>query len=219
MIHKYLPVPLAIALTCISLSDAAAEYATVQSANEHFNAGRYNEAGGLYKNVIEREPQTRNGIVAAFNLGNTLFQTRHYAEAATLFQKIAETPGLPDIVKTDAHYNAGNAYARIAMTVNDDGQKKTFLKTALEKYRTALLLSPDDQESKINYEIVLRLLKQQAPPSTTGINNASDVEKSSIGNDIVANILEQAVQDEQTVLQRRYRDSERVKPDGSNKDW
>ncbi|PWW82857.1 hypothetical protein CR164_03725 [Prosthecochloris marina] len=219
MIHWYLPAPLVIAMTCISLSDAGADHAKVKAANEHFNAGRYNEAGGLYKSVIEREPQSRNGIIAAFNLGNTLFQTLHHADAAALFHEIAETPGLPEKFRADAHFNAGNAHAQLALPVNKSIEKKTLLKAALMEYRAALLLNPDDQESKVNYEIILRLLKQQAPPPATGKNSDPDTGKSSIGNDIVANILEQAVEEEQTVLRQRYRNADRAKPGGSNKDW
>lgn len=219
MMQRYLLALSLIVLAFVSFSDAQADYTAVKTANELFEAGKLAEAAKRYRSVIERKTESHNGTVAAFNLGNTLFRVNRFAEAADHYRKIAAKPGVPDDVKADSRFNAGNAFARLAMNTEGNKQKKKLLKAALKEYRRALLANPDDQESKINHEIILRLLKQHASPSQTAKSSFSNARQSFIRSNIASNILERSAREEQTVLRNRYLNSSRSKKVGSNRDW
>ncbi len=219
MMQQYLSALLIAVLASAVFSDARADYTTVRTANKRFEAGKLTEAAQRYRSVIRREPESRNGAVAAFNLGNTLFRTNHLAEAAVHFREIAAKPKLPESFRADARFNAGNAYARLAMRIDDKRQKKKLLQAALREYRGSLLITPDDQESKINHEIIQRRLKSLTSPPATGNSNVSNPGGTGIRNDIASNILEQAAKDEQSVLRNRYHDVSRLRQGASNRDW
>ena len=217
--HGYPSAVLLSALTLLSFSNVMADYRTLKTANELFEAGQFTEASELYRNVIRDEPESRNGTVAAYNFGNTLFRTSHFAEAAVQFRKAARQPELPVTFRVDARFNAGNAFARLAMLADGNLQKKKLLKASLREYRSALLMDPDDQESKINHEIVLRLLKTLSPPPPGKGKRPSDTQRSGAQNDVASNILERAAKEERAVVQNSYRNASPEKQAPSNKDW
>ncbi len=221
MMQRYLSALLFIALASVFFADALAGYKAVRTANRHVETGNLAEAAVQYRNVIQQEPESPNGIVAAFNLGNTLFLEGRFAQAAVHFREIADNAGVPEELRADARFNAGNAFAKLAMTTDDgSGQKKKLLKAALREYREVLLIYPDDPESKINHEIILRLLKRLSSLPQTGKSSVSNAERSGpIQHEIASNILERAAQEEQTALRNRYRNSSRAKQAGSNRDW
>ncbi len=219
MMQQYLSALLIVFLASAAFSDAQADYTTVRTANKRFEAGNFAEAAQRYRSVIRREPESRNGTVAAFNLGNALFRKDHLAEAAAHFREIAAKPEHPEGLRADARFNAGNAYARLAMRTDGKRQKKKLLQAALREYRGALLITPDDQQCKINHEIIQRRLKSFTSPPATGNRNASNPGGTGIRNDIASNILEQTAKDEQNVLRNRYHDASRLKQGGSNSDW
>lgn len=217
--HHYLTVPLLAALAHFLFSDARADYTAVKTANRLFEAGKLAEAAENYRNITETEPDSPNSLVAAFNLGNTLFHANRYAEAAVHFREFAAKPAVSERFRADTRFNAGNALARLAMNSDNRRQKNRLLKAALTEYRMALLLNPDDDENKINHEIISRLLDELSSPPFSGRSSVSNAGRSGAENDIVSNILEQTAMEEQSVLRNRYRSSSRTKQPGSNKDW
>ena len=219
MMQRYLSFLPIIVLASVFFADARADYTTVKTANRLFEAGKAAEAAERYRNVIEREPESRNGTVAAFNLGNSLFRMNRFAKAAVHFRETASIPTVSGEFRADARFNAGNAFARLALSTGGNNRKKKLLKTALREYREALVINPGDQESKINFEIILRLLKTLDSPPATEKGNVPNRGRSGMDNDIVSNILEQAAQEEQQVLHSRYHTSSKVRQTGSNKDW
>ena len=215
----YLSAVLISVFTLLSFSNVMADYRALRTANELFEAGQFEEAAELYRNVTRDEPESRNGNIAAYNLGNTLFRTRHFAEAAVQFRKAARHPKLPEIFRADARFNAGNVFARLATLADSNMQKKKLLKASLREYRSALLMNPDDQESKINHEIVLRLLKTLSPlPSGKG-KHPSGIRRSRARNDVASNILERAAKEERDVLKNSHRNASPEKQGAANKDW
>lgn len=204
--------------TLFPFLDAQADYRTLVTADKLFEAGRFAEAAELYRNVVRDEPESRNGSIAAYNLGNTLFRTGYFAEAAAQFREVAHQPELPETFRSDARFNAGNTFARLALLKSDKKQKITLLKASLNEYRSALLLNPGDQDSKINYEIVLRLLKNLYPPPTSE-SRSSDTGPSGVSSDVASNILEQTMKEELNVLRNSYSTTSPKKKVPSNRDW
>lgn len=199
--------------------DVLAGYRTLRAANGLYDAGKFMSAAELYMNVIRDEPESRNSPIAAYNLGNTLFRTGRFADAARQFQEIARMPELPETFRADARFNAGNAFVRLALLEGDKKLKMTLLRASLKEYRSALLLNPHDQDSKLNYEITLRLLKNLSSSLPAGGNRSTSAGRSKIRIDVAANLLEQAGKEERSVLQNSYRNTPSKKYVPSNKDW
>lgn len=219
MMQRYLSFLPFLVLASVFFSDARADYTTLKTANRLFEAGKPAEAAAQYQNVIEKEPESRNGTVAAFNLGNTLVHMERCAKAAVHFREIASKHQVSDEFRAEARFNAGNAFARLALSSGEKNRKKKLFETALQEYRKALLINPDDQDTKINFEIIRRHLNALNSHPETGKNNVRNPQNSLIDNDIVSSILEQAVREEQRVLRERYRTSSKTRRNGSNKDW
>lgn len=219
MMQRYLSFLPIIVLASVFFTDARADYTTLKTANRLFEAGKPEEAAERYRNVIEQQPESRNGTVATFNLGNALVHMDRYAKAAAHFREIASKHHVSEELRADARFNAGNAFTRLAMSSGETDRKKKLLKTALLEYREALVINPGDQESKINFEIILRLLKTLDSPPATEKSNVPNRGRSGMDNDIVSNILEQAAQEERQVLRSRYHTSSKVRQTGSNRDW
>lgn len=219
MMQRYLSFLPLFVLVSVFFSDARADYTALKTANRLFEAGKPKEAAERYQNVIERQPESRNGTVATFNLGNALVHMDHHAKAAAHFRGIASKHQASYQFRADARFNAGNAFALLALSSGEMGRKKKLFETALQEYREALLLNPDDQDAKINFEIILRRLNALKSPPGAGKNNVRSRENSLMGNDIVSNVLEQAAQEERQVLREKYRTSSRAQQTGSNKDW
>lgn len=83
-----------------------------------------------------------------FNLADGLYKNGRYDEAATLFRALGSDPAAP--FAPAARFNLGNSLY----------QKKDY-PGAVEAYRDALRLTPDDEDARRNLELALRALKEQ----------------------------------------------------------
>jgi tetratricopeptide (TPR) repeat protein len=85
---------------------------------------------------------------ARYNLADGLYKNGKFPEAATLYRSLGEDGGSP--LAGSARYNLGNALF----------QQKDY-KGAIQAYRDALHVAPDDGDTLRNLETALRALKQQ----------------------------------------------------------
>jgi Ca-activated chloride channel family protein len=83
-----------------------------------------------------------------FNLADGLYKNGRYDEAATLFRALGSDPAAP--FAPAARFNLGNSLYR----------KKDY-PGAVEAYRDALRLAPDDEDARRNLEMALRALKER----------------------------------------------------------
>ncbi len=94
--------------------------------------------------------------------GKAQYKRGRYGQARDWLQKAVKENGkVPG-----AHYDLGNALYR-----GDD------LKEALAQYKAAMLLDPQDQDAKSNYELVLRKQGYQPPPPPQDGNDGEDQEQ------------------------------------------
>ncbi len=209
---------LLIGLMVFSFSSAPASDGKLHNANKRYEESRFTLAALLYRKVIREDPRSRNAGIASFNLGNTLFRTQRYSEAAVRFCKTALMTNLPETFRADARFNAGNAYAQLALLGKDKRKKTSLLQAALREYRSALLIEPDNNESKVNYEIILRRLHSlsRPPPKKEQMPDHPSVGSRSPA---ASNILMQSAKEERRVL----RNSSRAAPQKNRvllkKDW
>lgn len=117
----------------------------VFEGNQAFKKGDYTAADSLYRSGMEAgAPQTSS----SFNLGNTAYRQEDFDAAISEFERAARSAKDP-INQADAWYNAGNTYM-----AKQDPQK------ALDAYKQALRLNPDDDDARHNLMLAKQMLQQ-----------------------------------------------------------
>ncbi len=112
-----------------------------------YDQGHYPEATQAFEKVISSDPKAED----YYNLGAAQYRQQEYEEAKKNFTAALATDNSP--LKEKAYYNLGNALYRL---------KK--LPEALDAYESALEISPDDEEAKLNRDFVKKQLEQKEPP-------------------------------------------------------
>ncbi|HPB18466.1 MAG TPA: tetratricopeptide repeat protein [Candidatus Cloacimonas sp.] len=131
-------------------------------ADSFYRAKKYPRAEELF-----RKNATSNDVTANANLAKSLYRQNRYAEAdsaAEIALNIAKD-------KKDLLYDSGDiAY-----------QQKDYQK-ALKHFKEALLLDPDDEDLRANYELTLRKLHKQLRPTAPSQQNKDNQEQEAIRN-------------------------------------
>ncbi len=141
---------LSIVFTAICLAISAQnlpERGELRRGNEAYEAGDFQGAAEHYSKSMAIAP---DNFEARFNLASALIKSKKMEGADPLLKALA-TDSL-DTVKnrSEAFYNLGNSQVE---------QQK--LEEALESYKDAIRLNPDDMEAKYNYSYVKTLLEAQ----------------------------------------------------------
>ncbi len=112
---------------------------------KQYEAGEFEEAGESFARALEADP---GNATLTFNRGTALYRQQDFAEAAEAFASAAEGGG--EEPGRDAAYNLGNSQ----FSAGD-------YQSAIEAYKQALRLDPDDAEAKYNLELALRKQEEQ----------------------------------------------------------
>ncbi len=119
-----------------------------REANRAYLDRDYERAEELYRQILEREPESPRIL---FNLGNALAYQGRFEESVEVFQQFRELVDDPS-GKAAAEYNLGYLYGL-------EGN----LREALRYFQDAIDLDPSDEDAKFNYELLARRL-QDGPP-------------------------------------------------------
>ena len=115
--------------------------------NDLYERGLYEEALDRYQEALKKNPDSP---IIRFNSGNARYKTEAYDEALAAF---GETSTAEDQrLRARSFYNLGNTQYR-----------KGSLQDAVESYKQALRLDPDDIDAKFNLEYVLKQLEENPP--------------------------------------------------------
>jgi len=119
--------------------------AKTAAGKRHMEKGEYEEALRQYSSALQEAPDRPE---LHYNIGGVKFWQEQFEDAAHEYNLAiqAENPDLAAI----AHYNRGNTLVRA-----QDYER------AIEEYKNALKINPDDEDAKFNLEFVQRLLQQQ----------------------------------------------------------
>jgi len=112
---------------------------------KQYAAGEFDAAGESFERAIEHDPLSHT---LQFNRGAALYRQGRYDEAAGDFALAGKT-GDQELAR-DAMYNLGNTHF-----------KASDLKSAIEAYKEALRLDPNDAEAKHNLELALQKQQEQ----------------------------------------------------------
>ena len=131
-------------------------------ADSFYRAKKYPRAEELF-----RKNTKSNDVTANANLAKCLYRQNRYAEA----DSAAEIALNSAKDKKDILYDSGDiAY-----------QQKDYQK-ALKHFKEALLLDPEDEDLRANYELTLRKLQKQSPPAAQIQQNKDNQEQEAIRN-------------------------------------
>jgi len=125
----------------------------VDKANEAFAEGKLDEAFMAYSDGILADQDSKE---LQFNLGDVHYQKGNFEEARKAFEQALAHEGKGK--RSQAYYNLGNTLYRLGMASQD----MKGLEHAIEAYKQALELNPDDVDAKYNIEYIQRKLKENS---------------------------------------------------------
>ncbi len=128
-------------------------------ANEEYAENKFVDAEANYRISDSKFP---NKATASFNLGNTIYKQKQSSEAKFAYAKsLKNSKTRPQ--KHRAFHNLGNVF----MNEKDYTQ-------AVEAYKNALRNDPTDEETRYNYALAKKMLKENPPKD----DNKKDDKKS-----------------------------------------
>lgn len=125
---------------------AQKERADIRQGNRAYYEGKYPEAEVGYKRALEKNISSYE---ANFNLAGALYKQGRYDDAAATYQRLVQD-GTDLERQASAYYNMGNTLVK---------QRK--LDEAIEAYKNALRLVPDDKEAKFNLAYAKKLKQDE----------------------------------------------------------
>jgi tetratricopeptide (TPR) repeat protein len=117
-------------------------------ANEEFTAKNFTDAEADYR--ISQSKAPKNAI-ATYNLGNAIYRQNQASEAKFSYLKAVEK-SKTRTEKHQAFHNLGNVFMK----------EKDYTK-AVEAYKNALRNNPEDEETRYNYALAKKMLKENPP--------------------------------------------------------
>ncbi len=138
---------------------AQKERADIRQGNRAYYEGKYPEAEVGYKRALEKNISSYE---ANFNLAGALYKQGRYDDAAATYQRLVQD-GTDLERQASAYYNMGNTLVK---------QRK--LDEAIEAYKNALRLVPDDKEAKFNLAYAKKLKQDEDQKNNQNQNNQNN---------------------------------------------
>ena len=134
----------------------------IREGNKQFRVGQYDKAEVSYRKAVEKNPKNPQ---AAYNLGNALMAQKKDSAAVQQFEQATRIETNP-LRKAAAYHNMGV----ICQTHKMYGE-------AIEAYKNALRLNPNDNETRYNLVLCQRQKKKQDQNQKQNQNNKDDQKK------------------------------------------
>jgi Ca-activated chloride channel family protein len=139
----------ALLLLCLLPTFAhAGDESDLRAGNRLYNKRQFTQALERY-----RAAQRPGDMRPDFNAGDALYRLEDLDEAAQKFQRMADDPKVPREARAAAYYNLGDVLV----------QKQDYA-GAVAAFRRAVVLAPQDRDSRDNLAVALRMLKHPPPP-------------------------------------------------------
>ena len=117
-------------------------------ANDEFEAKKYADAEADYRISLSKK---RKNAIASYNLGNAIYRQNQAGEAKFPYLKAIED-AKDKKQKHQAFHNLGNVFMK----------EKNYTQ-AVEAYKNALRNNPNDEESRYNFALAKKMLKENPP--------------------------------------------------------
>lgn len=140
----------------LALATTAAVIGGIERGNRLYRAGEYGEAVEAYRAALA---DGDDSPVLRYNLGTSLLRLGRYAEAEEHLRAALEV--VDPETREWVYYNLGQRYLEDARQSSDPEATGALYGAAVEAYRQALRLQPEDRDAKWNYELALQEHDQQ----------------------------------------------------------
>jgi Ca-activated chloride channel homolog len=118
----------------------------LRDGNELYTDSSYNEAEIQYRKSLEKDQDYFN---ASFNLADAIYKQERYGEASALFNALKDNaPTENDLAKV--YHNLGNSLV-----------KEQKLEEAINAYKSALRIKPNDNETRHNLALSMQQEQEQ----------------------------------------------------------
>ena len=134
----------------------------IREGNKQFRVGQYDKAEVSYRKAVEKNPKNPQ---AAYNLGNALMAQKKDSAAVQQFEQATRIETNP-LRKAAAYHNMGV----ICQTHKMYGE-------AIEAYKNALRLNPNDDETRYNLVLCKKQKQKQDQNQQQNQNNKDDQNK------------------------------------------
>ena len=187
-------------LMCIT-SFAQNKKSFLRDGNELYNDSSYNDAEMQYRKSLEKDQDYFN---ASFNLADAVYKQERYEESSALFDALIDNaPTKNDLAKV--YHNLGNSLTQ---------EQK--LEEAIEAYKNALRINPNDAETRHNLALSKKQKQEQERQEEKKEENKEekkDQEKDKEGEDKQEQNKEQEKEDEEKENQPEDKKEEMSKED------
>jgi tetratricopeptide (TPR) repeat protein len=118
----------------------------LRDGNELYADSSFNEAEMQYRKSLEKDQDYFN---ASFNLADAIYKQERYEESSALFNALKDdAPTETDLAKV--YHNLGNSLV-----------KEQKLEEAIDAYKSALRINPNDKDTRHNLALTHQQKKQQ----------------------------------------------------------
>jgi len=128
-------------------------------ANEEYEKKEFAEAEANYR---ISDSKFSNKAVAPYNLGNAIYRQNQASEAKYAYEKALRNAKSRD-QKHKAYHNLGNVFMK----------EKNYTQ-AVEAYKNALRNNPDDEETRYNFALAKKMLKENPPKNDKNDKDKND---------------------------------------------
>lgn len=131
-------------------------------ANSEFENKQFQEAEAGYRKSASAFPDK---AVSSYNLGNSIYKQKQYTESKGAFLNSVKN-ATSRVDKHRAYHNLGNVFMI----------EKNYT-AAVESYKNALINDPSDEESRYNFALAKKMLKDNPPPKEDKKKEKEDKKK------------------------------------------
>ena len=131
-------------------------------ANKEYDKKEYQDAEAGYRVSASAFPDKSS---ASYNLGNSIYKQKQYAESKNSYLNAAKN-ATSRVDKHRAYHNLGNVFMI----------EKNYT-AAVESYKNALINDPTDEESRYNFALAKKMLKDNPPPKEDKEKEKEDKKK------------------------------------------
>lgn len=140
-----------------------------ERGNRLYRQGRFAEAVEAYESALE---SGRDSPELRYNLGTALLRLGRYEDAEPHF--LAALAAVDPELRERTLYNLGNRFLSDARRAADPEARGRLLDAAVEAYKQALRIRPEDEDAKWNLELALQDLEDQPPSQSGGSDQDSE---------------------------------------------
>lgn len=143
------------------------------NGNQEYNEGQYLKAEAQYKIALSKNT---NSIKGNYNLANALYHQNKYDESRAHYNKVIENIHSTEIDRAKAYHNIGKSYL----------DENKFDKAA-NYFKESLKLNPTDDDTRYNYALAKKRLKEEEKEANKSSNSTDDNNENSQENESLKN--------------------------------